>query len=258
MPAISPLAVVETGAKLADDVHVGPFVYVGPEVRAAAGCVIESNATITGRTELGPGTHVFPLAVVGASLEPAGTAGRCVVGRHNVIREHVTIYAGPGGGMTQIGQDNLIMVACRIGPGARVGSQEIFANCTDIGAGACIEDYVRTSGFTVIADGARVGAYSFVAGFAHVVGDVPPYAMLQGDPCRVRGVNTENLKRCGFSEEDIRALKLAFRRIYAGAGETPDMDAVAEALADRRANEHVRRFAQGIQDSASAGRAGHA
>ncbi|MCY2928997.1 MAG: hypothetical protein NTV86_05785 [Planctomycetota bacterium] len=250
MPVISPLAIVEVGATLADDVRVAPFAYVGAQVLLGPGCVIESNATVIGRTELGAGTHVFPLAVVGAPADPAAGAGRCTVGRNNVIREHVTIYAAPGPVVTEIGDDNLIMVGCRIGPGARVGRQGIFANGTDIGAGACVEDFVRTSGITAVAPGARVGAYSFVAGFSRVEGTVPPYAMLQGDPCRVRGVNSELLKRCGFSDEDIRALKLAHRRIYAGAGDGADMDAAADALADRRANEHVKRFAQAVLDAA--------
>lgn len=258
MPVISPLAVVEPGATLADDVRVGPFAFIGAGVSVGAGGIIESNATVAGQTRLGEGVHVFPMAVLGAGADPRAPAGACVVGARNVIREHVTVYAAPAGGCTEIGEDNLIMVASRIGPGARVGSREIFANATDVGAGACVEDYVRTSGFTMIGEGTRVGAYSFVAGFARVEGHAPPYAMLQGDPCRVRGVNTENLKRCGFPEEDIRALKLAFRRVFPGPSDAPDMDAVAEALADPRANRHVRLFAQALRDAASGGRASRA
>ncbi len=247
MPRVSPKAMIEDGAKLADDVWVGPFAYVGPEADIRAGCVIEAGASVLGRTEIGARTRVFPLAVVGAA--PDGRVGSCIVGEANSLREHVTVYAGEREA-TRIGADNLIMIGSAVGAGATVGDHAIFANCTHIGPGAAVEDYVRTSAFPLIAAGVRVGAYTFVNGYANVVRDVPPFAIVEGDPVRVRGVNAENLRRCGFGDRDIRALKDAFREMYNGAGGRPNAKAVARLLERTDLNPHVLRAVEALRGSA--------
>ncbi len=243
---ISPNASVHPSAQLADDVVVGAFTCIGPDVRIASGCVIENNVTVTGRTLLGPHTHVYPLAVVGASPPEAQTPGECIIGPRNTIREHVTIHAGlDGQPATQIGQDNLIMVATQIESGAAVGNHGIFANSAVIKAGAVVEDYVRLSAFSVIGASVRVGAYTFVASWADVNHDAPPFAMLQGSPYRVRGVNSHNLKRCGFDDDDIRAIKHAFRELFADpAASEADAEALAELGAQNDLNEHVRQLVE--------------
>ena len=181
MADISPLAVVEPGAELAADVRVGAFSYVGAEVRIGPGGIIENNVTVTGRTTLGPRNHVFPMAVVGArpnDEEAPGQcpiAGECLLEQANTIRENVVIYGGHKQ-PTRIGSDNLIMIGCQIGPGATIGNHEIFANCTHVLAGATVEDYVRSSAFPVVAENVRVGAYSFIAGYAWIDQDAPPFA----------------------------------------------------------------------------------
>lgn len=246
MPGISRLAIVEETAELADDVRVGPFTYVGPHVRIAQGCVIENNATIVGRTTIGPNCRVFPLAVVGAAPEGRDGPGECRMGENNCIREHVTIYAGADTA-TRIGDDNLIMIGSQIGAGAMVGNQGIFANFTQIGAGCRIEDYVRTSGFTFVEPGVTVGAYAFTVGYTDVDGAAPPFAMVQGSPLRVRGVNTHNLKRCGFADEDIRALKGAFRELYDSTGGQPAPVAMQGLLDRRPVNRYVRQLVEFLQ-----------
>jgi len=262
MPKLSSRAIIDPKAELADDVRVGPFAYVGPNVRAEAGCTIGNNATVTGRTTLGANTRVFPLALVGAPADADRAPrpvedGECIIGRDNVIREHVTIRAGATGGpATRIGDDNLIMIACQIGPGAVVGDHGIFANCSLIEGGAVVEDYVRTSAFSSIAAGVRVGAYTFVGGYAVVDSDAPPYAMLQGCPYRVRGANTQNLGRCGFAGEDVAALKDAFRELFAAAGPRPDPEALRRLAADQH-NPHVRRLVLALQAARGAERNGH-
>ena len=258
MAEISPLAVIEEGAELADDVRVGPFSYVGPEVRVGPGCILENNVTLTGRTTLGARNHVFPMAVIGASPDDqdapgaAPVSGQCLLEQANTLREHVVIYGGREQ-PTRVGSDNLIMIGCQIGPGATIGNHEIFANCTHVLAGAVVEDYVRTSAFPVVGAGVRVGAYSFIAGYARIDHDAPPFAMLQGQPFRVRVVNTHNLKRCGFDEDDIRALKQAFRQLYNGADGQVDPDVVGRILADVSARPPVHRLAEAVERSLGGG-----
>jgi UDP-N-acetylglucosamine acyltransferase len=143
------------------------------------------------------------------------------------------------------------MIGAQIGAGALVGDENILVNFTQIGSGAKIEDYVRTSGFTCIEAGVRVGDYTFTAAYADIDRDVPPFAMVQGAPFRVRGANTHNLKRCGFSQADIRSLKAAFREIYNGNGIRADKSAIARILAEPQINPHVRRLVSTVQADAA-------
>lgn len=258
MAEISPFAVVERGAELAEDVRIGPFSYVGPEVRIGPGCILENNATVTGKTTLGARNHIFPMAVVGARPDDEGVPGRCplsgqcALDQANTVREHVVIYGGYEQA-TRIGSDNLIMIGCQIGPGATLGNHEILANCTHVLAGAVLEDYVRTSAFPVVDARVRVGAYSFIAGYARIDQDAPPFAMLQGKPFRVRGVNTHNLKRCGFGQDDIRALKHAFRELYNGVDGRANRAVLERMLADAGLPPPVRRLAEAIEHGLGGG-----
>jgi UDP-N-acetylglucosamine acyltransferase len=247
MADIAPSSIVEPGAKLARGVRVGPFCYIGPNVKIGRDCVIENNVTITGNTVLGDQTHVFPMAVIGARLDGEEAKGRCVIGNANSIREHVTIYSGTSRAPTRVGQDNLIMIACQVGPGATVGDHGIFANCTHIGASAVIEDYVRASAFSFVDEGVTVGAYTFTAGYVHVDHDAPPFAMIQGSPYRVRGANSHNLKACGFGESDIRALKRAFREIFNSTGQLK-ADVLDRYLQDGKTNGYVKTLVERLQE----------
>lgn len=243
MSNISPQAVIERGAQVAADAIVGPFTYIGPHVCIGPGCVIGNNATVTGRTTLGEKTRVFPMAVIGVSSEGSDEA-ECILGKANSIREHVTLYGGSRV-PTRIGNDNLIMISCVVGPGASIGDHGIIVNGTMIGAEARVDDYIHTSAFVTIGQGVSVGAYTFIAGYADVDHDAPPYAIIQGSPFRVRGVNAEKLKRCGFGEDDIRALKEAFRELFDGEGSTADEEAISR-LSSPASNPHVRRLVSAI------------
>jgi UDP-N-acetylglucosamine acyltransferase len=255
MLGISNKAIIEEGAQLAPDVRVGAFSYVGPQVRIARGCVIENNVTLTGRTSIGERSHVFPLTIIGTGPDGQDGPCECVVGEANVIRELVAVYGSPER-PTRVGVDNLIMTGSVVGAGAAIGDHGIFANCTHICEGAVVENYVRTSAFPVIEPGVRVGAYTFVNGYAGVDHDVPPFAIVEGSPVRVRGVNAENLKRCGFGDRDIRALKEAFRDLYNGTAGQANPKALAKLLGEAELNPYVRRLAEALRPAAGGGGGG--
>ena len=243
MATISRYATVET-TKLADDVVIGAFSHIGPEVTIGLGCVIEDNVTITGRTSLGEDNHIFPMAVIGSpSVE--GDDGRCEIGKANRIREHVTIASGVSG-VTRIAHDCLIMVGTKMGESAAIGSHVVLANSTTIGNRAVLEDYVRGSAFPVVDDGVTVGAYSFMKGYTHIDRDAPPFAMLEGDPYRVRGINAHNLQQCGFGQDDIRSLKRAYREIYDGNRREPNRQVLRRMLGNGELSHPVRQAVEAI------------
>lgn len=254
MAEISKYATIERGAKIAEDVKIGPFTYIGPHVRIGSGCIIEGNVSITGKTVLGERNRVFPLAVIGNSEAKGAEEGEVIIGQANSIREHATIYGGTGGKPTQIGDGNLIMIQCHVGGGATIGSHTILINNTLIGSRAVLEDYVHTSGFIVISEGVRVGAYTFTLGYTEIDHDAPPYAMVQGCPFRVRGVNSEKLRRCGFDDSSIKALKAAFHELYNGSGENVDRAVLDRLLAQEDIDVHVRRLVESVQGSGQAGK----
>ena len=245
MATISPHATVES-SKLADNVIVGPFTYIGPDVRIGAGTIVENNVFIAGRTTIGRDNHIFPGAVIGGS-DDDHARGKIKIGQANNLREQVVIAAGKTG-TTSLGNNCLIMIACRIGPGAAVGSHVVLANRTIVSANAVLEDYARSSGLSLVEPGARVGSYSFISSYTRVDGHTPPFAMLDGNPFRVRGINTRLLQRCGFGEDDIRALKRAYRDLYNGGGRQPDPAVIERLLHDSNINLHVHQALEVITD----------
>ena len=257
MPEISPQAIVANPAGLADDVQVGPFAVLGPDVTVGAGTIISAGATLVGRTRVGRNCRLLPGCIVGCEPTPGDGAprggGTCTIGDNNTVREHVTVEAGLAAGQsgTMLGPNNLLMVGCHVGHNAVLEGDGIFANFTRIGHDARIERFVRTSGLTNISPGATVGAYTFTTGYAGVSGDAPPFAIVQGLPCRVRCVNTENLRRCGFDARAIATLKDAFRLLFDEDSAPPGESRLAQVERQFAHDEHVRALVASLRRSAA-------
>lgn len=254
MPEISPKAIVNNPDALAEDVRVGPFSFVGPDVSVETGTVIGSNVTILGSTRIGPDCRLFPGCVIGTPPEglTAKQAGHCTVETGNIIREHVIIESGASadGPGTAVGKGNLLMVGCHVGHDAVLAGQGIFANFTRIKHHCHIEEFVQTGGFTDVLAYTTVGAYTFTTGYASIDRDAPPYARVQGIPFRVRGVNTTKLQRCGFDPEMIETLKQAFRTLFNGQADSPtteQLDSVEASLM----GEHVDHLVASLRRSAA-------
>ena len=219
MSSIHPLACVEPGAQLADDVVVGPFAYVGPHVQISRGCALHHHASIMGHTTIGESNEFFPHSVIGGSpqdLKYRGGPCRLVIGNHNQFREACTVHIGTedGGGYTRIGDHNLFMVGAHIAHDCILGSRCVIANNVLLAGHVLVEDWVVLSGAVASHHFVRIGQHSFVGGMAAITRDVPPFMIVDGHPATVRGINRNGLKRRGFTDAQIEALKTAYRLLF--------------------------------------------
>jgi UDP-N-acetylglucosamine acyltransferase len=216
---IDPRAVVSGDARLAPDVSVGPFTVIGPGVEIGPRTIIGPHAVINGPTTLGADNHVFQFTSIGDAPQDKkyrGEPTRLSVGDRNVFREFCTVNRGTthAAGVTRIGSDNLFMSYSHVAHDCTVGNNTVFANCATLGGHVEIGDWVILGGLAAVHQFARVGAHAFLSGGAMVRRDVPPYVIVIGDPAVPQAVNAEGLKRRGFTDEQIRAIREAYRILY--------------------------------------------
>lgn len=244
MPKISPHAVIDPQAEIAEDVEIGPFCVIGPEVKIESGCRLLNNVTVLGRTTIGKDNVFFPNSVIGAAPQDKkykGGSTQLEIGSANVFREAVTVHAGTekGGGITRIADNGLFMVNCHIGHDAQIGSNATFANNVMVAGHVLCEDYVTLAGGVGLHHFVTVGRYSFVAAYARIHHDVPPFCKVDGAD-KVRGVNDTGMRRAGFAEEDIAAIDAAYRNLY--NRKKPFAVAMAEYDTQNGINEHVKKM----------------
>lgn len=245
---VHPTAVVEPGARIGAGAVVGPFSVIGPEVTLGPGVVVKSHAVVTGLTEIGEGTEIYPFASVGEipqDLKFRGEKTRLVIGRRNRIREGVTMNTGTdgGGGETRVGDDCLFMTGAHVGHDAQVGDRVVVANQSAIAGHCIIEDDVIIGGLVGIHQFVRIGRGAFIGAVAMVTNDVIPYGMVQAPRGELEGLNLVGLKRRGLGREDIHALRAAYQMLADGAGTFQDR---ARHLHDETANPFVREIADFI------------
>ena len=232
---IDPRAIVDPGAELDPDVEVGPFAVIGAGVRIAAGSWIGSHAVIKGPTTLGRNTRVFQFASIGDAPQDrkyAGEPTRLEVGDRNVFREFCTINRGTAGGrgVTTIGDDGLFMAYSHVAHDCIVGNQCIMSNCTALAGHVQLGDWVILSGYSAIHQFCKIGSHAFLANNAAVTRDVPPYLLVAGSPAEPKGVNSEGLKRRGFTPEQIANIKGAYRLFYRSGLKLAEATAELKAL----------------------------
>ena len=218
--AIHSSAVIAPGAELDHGVQIGPYTVIGPQVRIGRDSSIGPHSVIEGCTTIGCKNTIFQFASVGAIPQDKkyqGEDSSLTIGDRNTIREFATLNIGTtGGGMvTRIGNDNLFMVYSHVGHDCQIGNNVILANCATLAGHVILEDYVGVGGLAAIHQFTRIGESAYLGGGAMVSLDVPPYCMAQGDRARLFGLNLIGLKRRGFSEEQLSALKRAYRTFFA-------------------------------------------
>ncbi len=237
MPKVHPTAIVDTKAQLADDVEIGPYSLVGPDVTLGARVRLLSHVVIEGVTAIGDDSVVHPFANLGGPpqhLAHKGEPTRLVVGARNVIREHVTFHTGTvgGRGVTTIGDDGLYMVGSHVAHDCIVGDKVTLAKGATLGGHVVVSDFVFMGGLAAVHQFGRIGRYAFVGGLAAVTKDVIPHGSVWGNHAHLEGLNLVGLKRRGFSRETINALRAAYRLLFADEGSFQErLDDVAENYA---------------------------
>lgn len=216
---IHPTAIVHKAAVIGAGVVIGPYSIIGPDVEIGDGCMISAHVVIDGHTVMGKGNRIFNGASIG--LEPQdmkyrGEKSSVLIGDCNTIREYVTINRGTegGGGVTLLGSGSLVMAYTHIAHDCTVGNNVIIANSTNMAGHVVIEDYAVLSGATGIVQYVKIGSMAMTGGVSKISKDLPPYFIADGNPARIRGVNTVGLRRNGAGEEAISALEKAFKLLY--------------------------------------------
>jgi UDP-N-acetylglucosamine acyltransferase len=217
--SIHPTAVIAADAEIASGVEVGAFTVIGPGVKIAAGCWIGPHVVIEGPTTIGPQNNIFPFASIGAApqdLKYKGEPTRLEIGARNVFRENCTINRGTTKDqlVTRIGSDNLFMAGAHVGHDCVIGSHCVLANYATLGGHVHMGDWVHMGGFSGIHQFCQVGIHAFIANNTAVTRDVPPFVMAVGRPAEPHSVNSEGLKRRGFSADQIRNIRDAYRILY--------------------------------------------
>ena len=216
---IHPTAIVDPGAELDSDVEIGPYSVIGKKVFIGSGAVIGHHVVIDPYVTIGQNCRIFQFASVGAAPQAVKFEGDetwVKIGRETIIREFVTIHRGTsfGGGLTQIGEECLLMAYTHIAHDCKIGQNVTMANNATLAGHITIGDYATIGGLVAIHQFVRIGDYAFVGGKSAVVKDIPPYVIAAGDRAKLHGLNLVGLKRHEMSPETISALKKAYRIIF--------------------------------------------
>lgn len=219
MSNIHPTAIISPSAELADNVEVGPYSIIGDKVKIDSGTWVGPHAVVEGPTTIGKDNKIFQFASVGAEPQDKKYKGEpttLTIGDRNLIRENVTINRGTAQdiGKTVIGNDNWIMAYVHIAHDCIVGNNTIFANNATLAGHVTIHDFALLGGFTLVHQFCHIGEYAMTGMGTSLGKDLPPYITAYGAPGIPRGFNAEGLKRNGFTDEQRKNVKEAYRTLY--------------------------------------------
>jgi UDP-N-acetylglucosamine acyltransferase len=217
--SIDPRAVVSPRAEIAAGVEIGPYAVIGPDVTIGADCWIGPHAVINGPTVMGAGNRVHQFASLGDApqdMKYRGEPTRLVIGARNTFREFVSVNRGTmtGIGETRLGDDNLILAYSHIAHDCVLGNHIIFSNVVQLAGHVQVGDWAIFSGYSGAHQFSRIGAHAFIGNNTSVIRDIPPYVLATGHPAEPRSINVEGLKRRGFDDVQLRAIRNAYRVLY--------------------------------------------
>ena len=212
-------AIIDSEAKISTNVEIGPYATIGPNVEIGENTLIQSHVNITGNTTIGKGNKLYSFASIGSDpqdLKYKGEETTLIIGDNNTIREHVTINTGTvqGGGLTKIGNNNLIMIGAHIAHDCIIGNNIVMANNTAIAGHAEIEDFVIIGAKCGVQQFTRIGKRAMIGGMTGVLRDVIPYGLSTGNRNYLNGINVVGLRRDKVSNKDILGLTDAYKEIF--------------------------------------------
>lgn len=231
-------AIVSPKANLGADCHIGAFSVIGDNVTLGTRVRIESHVVIDGKTSIGDETHIFPFVSIGLApqdLKYAGEPTATEIGRKNQIREFVTIHRGTagGGGLTKIGDGNLLMAQAHVAHDCQIGNDVIMANAATLAGHVEIADRANIGAYSGIHQFCRVGLEAFVGGYSVVVKDAPPFAIIQGNHAKCFGLNKVGMRRRGYPKDTIEKLHHAFHLLLsAKLNTTQALEKIREDISD--------------------------
>ncbi len=214
-----PTAIIHPNAQLADDVEVGAYSIIGEHVEIGASTIIGPHVVINGHTRIGQYNRIFQFCSLGEIPQDkkyANEPTRLEIGDHNTIREFCTFNLGTAQdvGVTRVGNHNWIMAYVHLAHDCQVGNHTIFANNAQLAGHVEVNDYAILGGFTVVHQFVKIGAHIITGMGTILFQDVPTYMLVAGNPCAPHGINSEGLKRRGFSSSSIMAIKRAYKILY--------------------------------------------
>jgi UDP-N-acetylglucosamine acyltransferase len=254
--SIHPTAIITEGAKIPASCTVGPYCTIGANVVLGEGCELVSHVVLDGHLTMGSGNRVFSFACLGISpqdLKYKGEPTRLEIGDNNDIREYVTISRGTsgGGGVTRVGSNNLVMAYVHIGHDSIIGSHCILPNGATLAGHVIVEDYATLSANAPIHQFCTIGRYAYIGGGTTITQDVLPYSLTSIERNNhAYGINKVGLERRGFTPEEIKQLRAAYRLLQNSGLNTSDaLAAIREKIASGEFGDRVAYLADFIARS---------
>ncbi len=250
---IHPSAMIDPSAELAEGVSVGPFAIVGAGVRIGEGSEVGAGAQVLGPdTTIGRDNRIFPYACIGfepQDLKFEGEDTRLVIGDRNQFREFCTVHRGTGfgGGVTEVGSDNLFMAYTHVAHDCRVGDRCVFTNCATLGGHVTVHDDATIGAFSAVHQFTRVGRHAYVGGYTVLTMDALPYVKTVGQKPLCYGLNTVGLRRKGVAPDARRRLKSAFKALLSSGLNTSQ--ALAEIRSELAGHEEIEYLVEFIESS---------
>ncbi len=237
-------AIVDIKAKISDNVEIGPYCIIGPEVEIGSNSVLHSHVNIVGNTKIGENNLIYPFSSIGTppqDLKYNGEKNSLIIGNNNKFREYVNINPGTkqGGGITEIGDNNLFMVYCHVAHDCLISNNIVLANNVQVGGHVTIQNNAIVGGSCAIHQFSRIGEYAMIGGMTGVLSDVIPFGLSMGNRNNLMGLNLIGLRRSKVANENIKKIQLAYELIFKTSSFRENIDQLND---DLKNNEFVKKI----------------